>query len=246
MITLAPPTRMLRRFLVLLLFFAVCGNLPGGRASLAAEKKGGKKKDGIRLFDGKTLKGWKVTEFGGEGDVSVKDGKLMLGFGQNLTGVTWAGRKGEKFELPKENYELRLEAMRVDGSDFFCGLTFPVGDGFASLILGGWGGGVIGISSIDGMDASENETTAYQEFEEKRWYQVRVRVTGEVIQAWLDKKKIVDVDRKDRKFTVRIEVEPSRPLGIATWQTTGAIRNITLHKLPAGGKKDGGKHGPKK
>ena len=76
--------------------------------------------------------------------------------------------------------------MRVDGIDFFCGLTFPVADSHASFIVGGWGGTVVGISSIDGMDASENATTKYVKFQLKRWYKIRIRVTPTSIQAWID------------------------------------------------------------
>ena len=74
---------------------------------------------GKSLFDGKTLAGWKVTDFAGHGEVTVKDGTLVLEMGQ-MTGITWTN------DLPRMNYELSLEAMRVEGSDFFCGLTFPV------------------------------------------------------------------------------------------------------------------------
>ena len=49
-------------------------------------------------------------------------------------------------EIPKINYEVALDAMRVSGSDFFCGLTVPVNDSFCSLIVGGWGGGLGGVS----------------------------------------------------------------------------------------------------
>ena len=124
-----------------------------------------------------------------------------------MTGITWVG------DVPKIDYELTLEAMRVDGSDFFCGLTFPVGDSPCSFIVGGWGGGVVGLSSIDGSDASENETTKYQEFESGRWYAVRLKVTKQKIEAWLDKKQMVNLDTKDRKISVRLEVELSRPWG---------------------------------
>src|SRR5436190_20842573 len=84
------------------------------------------------LFDGKTLKGWKVTDFAGGGEVNVENGQLMLHSGVMLTGVSWTNT------LPKTDYEVSLEAMKVDGSDFFCGLTFPVGDAFCSFIVGGW------------------------------------------------------------------------------------------------------------
>ena len=54
-----------------------------------------------------------------EREVRVADGKLILGTGV-MTGVTWTN------EIPRMNFEVELEAMRVDGSDFFCALTFPV------------------------------------------------------------------------------------------------------------------------
>ena len=58
-----------------------------------------------------------------------------------MTGITWTN------EVPTNNYEISLEAMRVEGSDFFCALTFPVGNDPCSFIVGGWGGGVVGLSS---------------------------------------------------------------------------------------------------
>ena len=39
------------------------------------------------LFDGKTLAGWKVTDFGGEGEVTVEDGQIIMRMGQPLTGM---------------------------------------------------------------------------------------------------------------------------------------------------------------
>ena len=39
------------------------------------------------LFDGKTLEGWKVTDFAGRGEVNVENGRLMLHSGVMLTGV---------------------------------------------------------------------------------------------------------------------------------------------------------------
>src|SRR4030095_13557208 len=106
----------------------------------------------IKLFDGKTLTGWALTDFAGHGTVGVEARKLALG-SVIMTGVNWTS------DIPRMNYEISLEAMRVDGSDFFCGLTFPVGEDPCSLIVGGWGGGVVGLSSLDGEDAANNETT---------------------------------------------------------------------------------------
>lgn len=191
-----------------------------------AKENDAKKQKWIKLFDGKTTKGWKTTKFGGEGEVEVKDGLLTVGIGNPLSGVTSTHK-----DLPKINYELRLETQRMMGSDFFCGLTFPVKDKCCSLILGGWGGGVIGISSIDGFDAAENETTDYRAFKSKQWYKVRLIVTEKKLLAWLDKDEIVDVDLEDKKLSVRVEVELSKPLGLATFETQAGYRNIEIRKL---------------
>ena len=105
------------------------------------------------MFDGKSLAGWKETPFTSHGQVRVENGTVTLGTGY-LTGINWAG------SFPKINYEVRVEAARMKGSDFFAGITFPVGDAFCTWINGGWGGEVVGLSSLEENDASENETTS--------------------------------------------------------------------------------------
>jgi hypothetical protein len=182
------------------------------------------------LFDGKTMSGWKASGFGAQGKVEVKDERIVIGLGEGCSGITYTG------EVPKTDYEISLEAMRVEGSDFFCGLTFPVERDTkkvqpCTLVLGGWGGGTVGLSSIDGYDASENSTSTYKEFENGRWYKVRLRVTKPKIEAWIDKDKIVDFTIGQRDLSIRIEVEESKPLGIATWRTTGAVRKIEIRPV---------------
>lgn len=187
----------------------------------------------ISLFDGKTLNGWKITEFPGHGEVTVKDGRLILGAGNDLTGVTLA----DTSNLPRSDYEVDLFAMRVDGMDFFCGLTFPVRDACCTFIVGGWGGTVVGISSLDGADASENETTRNITFESNRWYHIRVRVTESKIECWIDEEKVVDVVTTGRKISMRPgEIEIAQPFSISTWQTTGALRDICIRRLSKGSK----------
>jgi hypothetical protein len=181
------------------------------------------------LFNGKNLDGWKVTDFGGEGEVEIaeKDKTLIINMGQPMSGITWS-----KKEPPhKIDYEIRLEAKRVAGTDFFVGLTFPVKDSHCSLIAGGWGGGVIGLSSINDFDASENGTTQYQEFKKDQWYKFRVRVEAERIQGWIDDKQVIDQDLKDVKVSTRIEVDDSKPLGLSTYETKAAIRNFEIRPL---------------
>jgi len=182
----------------------------------------------MSLFDGKTLGNWKITDFGGQGKVYVKDGSIYLEQGNDMTGITWAG------PLVRTNYEITLEAMRVSGSDFFCGYTFPVNENYCSLVLGGWGGSLCGLSNIDYYDAANNETTRFVSFENNKWYHVRLRVTPNRIQAWLQEEgeePLVDMDITDRKIDTRAEMDLCQPMGVATWQTAGAVRNINLRKI---------------
>ena len=192
-------------------------------AAVADDKKAA---DWKPLFDGKTLDGWKKSYERGSGKVEVKDGAIVLGTGEKMTGITYT-----KKDFPKTDYEVTLEAKRVEGRDFFATTTFPVGDSFCSLVVGGWGGMVTGISSINGADASENETTGSMEFETGKWYPIRIRVTKDKIEAWIGKEKQVDVELKGRNVSTRIECEECQPFGIATWDTTGAVRNIKVRKL---------------
>jgi hypothetical protein len=235
----APQTGLLRvsrRSLVFrLALLATLATIPGIRAAETAQPPAAAATPSAEaepawksLFDGKTLAGWKITPFGGHGEVEVKDGQLLLSMGAMLTGVTCTS------DIPKLRYEISLEAMKLSGSDFFCGLTFPVSNAFCTLILGGWGGGVVGLSSIDGYDASENETTKYRSFEANRWYAVRVRVTPERIEAWLDNEQIINQSIVGRRISLRPgEIESSVPMGVATFQTTAALRNLKLRSLAA-------------
>jgi hypothetical protein len=174
------------------------------------------------LFNGESLKGWEVIDWEGHGPVTVKDGCVVIGKGLGISGIKWT----EKF--PVNNYEITLDAKRVEGTDFFCGVTFPVKDSFNTLVIGGWGGCIVGLSCIDYEDAANNVTYDFREFETDRWYKIRVRVTGEKIEAWIDNDKIVDFIIGNYILSLRWEAESSKPFGITTWQTTGAIKNIRL------------------
>ena len=189
-------------------------------SSINIEIPGGKS-----LFDGESLTHWEITNFGPQGEVYVSDGEIVLGMGDGCTGITW------KDSFPKVNYEVSLEAKRIMGNDFFCGLTFPVKDSFCSFIVGGWGGNLVGLSTIDRLDASENETTTLMKFKKDEWYKIKVRVTSEKIETWINNDRLVDVSYEGREIGIRPEVELSCPFGIATWQTTGAVRNIYLRML---------------
>src|SRR3954471_16574113 len=64
------------------------------------------------LFDGKTLTNWRPSKFFGQGEVTSENGEIVLAAGKDLTGITWSGPA-----LPTTNYELTLQARRLEGRD---------------------------------------------------------------------------------------------------------------------------------
>jgi hypothetical protein len=46
------------------------------------------------------------------------------------------------------------------------------------------------------------------------------------VQAWLNNAPLVDVDTHGRHLSLRPELAPSRPLGVATYATEAAVRAI--------------------
>jgi hypothetical protein len=171
---------------------------------------------------------WLAIEGAQELEWDGKKRTMKIGVGTDLNGARWAGK------LPEVPYAMELEARRVSGNDFFCGLTFPVRDGneCVTFIVGGWGGGLVGISSINGFDASENEYASQHEFESLRWYRIRLEVGKDRIQAWIDDRKVVDADTTGRVLSLRAgPIEACAPFGLATWMTSAEIRGARWRKL---------------
>ncbi|MGC6567487.1 MAG: DUF1080 domain-containing protein [Akkermansiaceae bacterium] len=171
---------------------------------------------------------WKPLSFGGEGAVAWNEGVMHLDAGAELTGAVYEG------DLPKMPYEIELEARKVTGSDFFCGLTFPVRskEECVTFIVGGWGGGVVGISSVDDQDASSNDTTTYHNFEDGQWYAIRIRVEEEAISAFIDDEQVVDLAIEGKTLGLRRGViELCAPLGYAAWQTESEFRGMRWRSL---------------
>ena len=180
------------------------------------------------LFDGKTLKNWRQADFGGTAEPEVKDGAIVIPFGERLSGIVWAG---ERKDLPTNNYEIELKAKRLNGGDFFCGLTVPVRNSHCSLIIGGWGGSLCGISSLNGADAANNETTFIRSFESNKWYTIRFRISDDKLQAWIDNEVTVDAVTKGKEIDVRADIDASKPLGISTFATSSAVKDIRVRDL---------------
>jgi hypothetical protein len=61
------------------------------------------------------------------------------------------------------------------------------------------------------------------------------------IEAWIEQKKVVDAVTTGRKISLRPgEIERSKPLGLATWMTSAAFREIKFQSVagPADALKD--------
>ena len=220
----------IRRSAVLLIVLSVliycCGGSKKDRARRDQADSIIPEYDSNGLFNGKDLNGWEITNFGPQGPVYVSGGSIILGMGEGCTGITW------KKDFPEINYKVTLEAKRVAGNDFFCGMTFPVGREPCTLIVGGWGGTIVGLSSINSMDASENQTTSFMKFEKDRWYRIGLMVRGDTIRALIDDEVVVNyVKGKYDELSIRPEVELSKPFGIASWYTTAELRNIRLERI---------------
>lgn len=189
------------------------------------------------LFDGETLDDWELVEkwaFKRHGEVKVEDGLIHFEAGDPFTGLLF---KGEDF--PTVDYELVFEAQRTEGDDFFLGVVFPFGEDQLSFVCGGWGGEVVGLTSVDGEPAVENQTAQYVEFENDQWYEIRLRVVEQNVSLWVDDEKIVDLDRDYHDFNIYWEQEPLLPFGFSSWNTGAAYRAIRVRELkPEGADQD--------
>lgn len=211
-------------FMTVTILYCSCGRKKGNIVTGIRQVKS-TELDSTYLFDGETLNGWEITNFGPQGAVYVSGGAIILGMGDGCTGINWKGN------FPEINYKVTLQAKKIAGNDFFCGITFPVGSEHCSLIVGGWGGTVVGLSSINKMDASENETTTLMRFEKECWYNICLIVKENNIKALINDSTVVDFVRGNKMLSIRPEVELSKPFGIASWNTTAGIRNIRVERI---------------
>lgn len=182
------------------------------------------------LFNGENPDDWEAVDMGGSGPVSFEEDQMVIEMGEMLSGAVYK----KAADLPLTNYEITLQAKRTSGVDFFCGLTFPVGklETCATFIMGGWGGSVTGISSIDGMDAANNATGTFQRYEDDKWYDVRLRVTPGNLGAWIGDKQVVDIDIEGRDIGLRAgPMEAYAPLSLTTYNTTGIIRKVVMTEI---------------
>jgi hypothetical protein len=69
------------------------------------------------------------------------------------------------------------------------------------------------------------------EFDLNRWYRIRVRVTDKKVEAWIDDDLKFEVETQGRNIDLRPgDIQKSLPLGISTYMTRAAVRDIRLRR----------------
>ena len=184
--------------------------------------------DSRELFDGETMDGWEIVGFGGQDKIEVVDDAIVAEAGYPLAGIASTLK-----DLPNSGYTLSLEAQKIDGTDFFCCVSFPVKDQHCSLVLGGWGGTLCGISCINTEDASQNSKKWLKKFERGQWYAIEIKVTDDRIVCSVDDEVMVDLPLDGVELSLRSEVHSTTPIGICAFETKSAWRNIRLTTLAA-------------
>ena len=182
------------------------------------------------LLDAPHAASWKAAGMENEGKAFLKDGELTTSIGEPMTGITFTAWEG--LGVPRDRYIIEYEAMRAEGGDFFGSITFPVRDSGLTFIMGGWGGSLTGVSSIDDMDASENMTRGNFAFENNRWYRVCIELREEDLTITIDGRPFVGVSLKGRQTGLRYgEISKCLPLGFASYLTTARIRHVVVREL---------------
>ena len=73
--------------------------------------------------------------------------------------------------------------------------------------------------------------TSFMNFKQDRWYKIRLRVTPEKLEGWIDDKQVVDQSIIGKKISTRSEVNLSKPFGISTWETRSAYRMVQIREI---------------
>lgn len=183
-----------------------------------------------KLLGSEFAHAWERAGIADEGSFTILHGAIRLEPGRPMTGARFAG--WQTFKMPLTRYSIEYQAMRVEGDDFFGTVTFPVRDSHVSLIVGGWGGSLVGISNIDDMDANENSTRGNGVFQNNVWHKVRIEVRDDDLRAWIDSKLFVNVSTKGHKLGLRPgDIEKCVPFGFASYTTHAQIRDVVITKL---------------
>ncbi|MBM3958060.1 MAG: DUF1080 domain-containing protein, partial [Gemmatimonadetes bacterium] len=189
---------------------------------------GGRPGEWVSLFDGKTLDGWRVVtehQDARQGKARVDRGRILLEEGDPRALIAWTGA------FPTTDYELSLEAMRVAGGGDFGSIFFPVGRSSCILVVGAWGGSLVGLDVVDGLRVNQNPASKRVPFQEAQWYPLRLRVTAKAIQAWVGDEQVVRQPIEGHTLAVSQQLVPTGQLGLYAWRAAAAIRGVRVRRL---------------
>ena len=162
-------------------------------------------------------------------NVHAEDGQLIFETGGMGTSIAWTRA------FPRADYEVSVEARRLEGNGAFCHMAFRVGATHCFLVVGGMGN-IVALDEVDKLNMHGNETTTRMDFEQERWYTIRLRVTRERVVVWLGDRKVIDLSGAADRLSLPFAWQGLMPFGVGTWQTKAAMRNIKLRRLrPKGG-----------
>ncbi len=177
------------------------------------------------LFDGEDLSSWKAGVFGEFAEFERVEDGVVIPQGVPLAGLTYQGAP------PAPPFEAEFDVTKEYGADFFLAVTFPVRGEHLTLVLGGWGGVVCGLSCLDGEDASGNDTRTLRNFPDGTRYRVSLSVTDDRVQVGLDGEPLIDADLTGRELELRPEVDPSVPFGVATFATQTVLHGVKVRQV---------------
>jgi hypothetical protein len=184
------------------------------------------------LFSATQIERWREASMFQSGGVGRETDGFTIKEGSPMSGIVFPMWLEDG--MPVADYAIDYEALRAGGRDFFGSATFPVRNErtFVTFVLGGWGGSQVGLSCIDGYDASENSTGSSQHLEDGRWYHVRIEVRPKEITVLLDGRPIIRANIAGRDLGLRAgEIDRCVPFGFATYGTTGRIRGCVIERL---------------
>ena len=95
-----------------------------------------------------------------------------------------------------------------------------------------WGGSVCGLSSLDGLDAAHNETRTLRHVPTGARCRIDLRVRPDRVEADLDDRSLVRCDLAGHQLSLRAEMEPTTPFGLAAYACRAAIAEVAWRPLP--------------